>query len=387
VKRRRILYGIARNTYQRLEGALRYAQEHDWDLCVDPALTWNIPLRWKGDGIIALLAEETPLTDYVLRRPEPKVLIENTMPHVPGPRVINDNVAAGRMAADYFTGLGFRHYAFVRLRDMYFNADQQEGFVKTLEAGGHACSVHAFTDPRNRYRHPESWARNVLKRLPQPVAIFAADDVLAADLVDLAVELGIRVPRDVAVLGTPNIAEIANHARVPVSSVEMNEEGLTYRACEILDAILHGASPPPSPVRVAPRGVVERASTDVVVVEDRLVRDAIETMRARIAEPIGIEQIAAGLHTDRRHLAQAFRRALGRSPHDVLREQRIRKVRELLTSTDLTLPLIARRTGFTTHQYLCRAFRQATGMTPSAYRHEKGRTETVRFQRQSTRTG
>jgi len=66
----------------------------------------------------------------------------------------------------------------------------------------------------------------------------------------------------------------------------------------------------------------------------------------RIDEPIGIEQIAAGLDTDRRHLAQAFRRAFGRSPHDVLREQRLRKVRELLTSTDLTLPEIARRAGF-----------------------------------------
>ena len=116
MKKRRILYGVARNTYQRLEGALRYAHEHNWDLCVDSALTWHIPLRWSGDGIIALLAEDNPMTEYVLNRPEPKVLVERMMLDVPGPRIVHDNIIAGRLAAEHFLDKGFKHFAFINLR-------------------------------------------------------------------------------------------------------------------------------------------------------------------------------------------------------------------------------------------------------------------------------
>ena len=145
-KRRRILYGVARNTHQRMEGALRYAHEHNWQLCLDTALTWHIPLRWQGDGIIALLAEGSDLTEYVLSRPEPKVFIEPTMPEVKGPRVINDNVAAGHLAAEHLAGLGFSHFAFIRLRDMYFNADQLRGFRDGLAVRGLPCRVCAYAD-------------------------------------------------------------------------------------------------------------------------------------------------------------------------------------------------------------------------------------------------
>lgn len=368
-KKRRILYGISRNSYQRLEGALQYAREHNWTLCLDTALTWTIPMRWQGDGIIALLDEGSELTDYVLRRPEPKVFIENTLNKASEPCVMNDNRQAGRMAAEYFIGHGFNNYAFVKLRDMYFNYDQISGFRDTLTEQGYTCHTHAFSDPANKSKNPETWLRNILRKLPKPMAIFAADDILATDMVQLALEMNIRVPQDVAVLGTPNIKEIVTASSVQVSSIEMDEAGLVYRACELLDAILDGAQPPKEPILVPPHGIIERASTNIVVFGDRLVREAINIMRSRLSQQIGIEQIAAELNIDRRQLAVAFRKTLNLSPHEVLREQRLRKVKELLLSTDLTLPVIAKRTGFNTHQYLCRFFKTATGQTPSAFRH------------------
>lgn len=372
-KRRLILYGITQNTYHCMDAALHYARTHHWTLCLDAALTWTIPLRWRGDGIIAFLSEGSALTDYVLSRPEPKVFITSAMPQVRGPRVIHDNRLAGHLAAEYFMGLGFSHYAFVKLRDMHFNAGQITGFRETLEKRGFTCQILEFTSPANRCKKPETWLRHLLHDLPKPVAIFAADDVLATDLVHVALEAGIRVPDDVAILGTPNIPEIVTASPVPVSSVEMDEEGVIFRACELLDAILDGERPPGQPICVPPRGIVERASTNVVVFGDRLVREAMEMMRTQIDRPIGIEQIADDLGVDRRQLSAAFRRSVGHSPHEVLLAERLRKVKELLTETPLTLPDIARQTGFTTHQYLCRFFREATNMTPSAYRRTRSR--------------
>ncbi len=369
--RRRILYGVARNTYQRLEGALRYAHDHNWDLCVDTALTWHIPLRWNGDGIIALLAESNPITEYVLGRPEPKVFVEQMMPEILGPRVVHDNVKAGQLAAEHFIERGFRNFAFFSLREMYFNSDQIKGFTERLATDGHTahiCSFSQYSDNQDYLPDQESWLRDTLQRLPLPLALFAADDVLAVDIIHIAMECGLRIPDNIAVLGTPDISEIVERSPVPVSSVAMDEEGIIYRACALLDDILDGKPPLDNPLLVNPLGVTARASTQITAFSDPLVQACLAYIQEHYHEPIGVQELAMAINVDRRQLSKVFRRTTGHTPHDALCARRLERIKELLTTTSWTLPHIAEHTGFTTHQYLCRFFKKHTGLAPSAYR-------------------
>jgi LacI family transcriptional regulator len=46
------------------------------------------------------------------------------------------------------------------------------------------------------------------------------------------------------------------------------------------------------------------------------------------------------------------------------------RTKKLLVETDLPLSVIAQRTGFSHVEYLCAAFRQATGLPPGTYRRE-----------------
>jgi LacI family transcriptional regulator len=378
MKKRRILYGVARNTYQRLEGALQYAHDHNWDLCVDTALTWHIPLRWQGDGILAYPAESNSLTDYVLSRPEPKVLVERLLPEMAGPRVVHDNIAAGTLAAEHFISKGFCNFAFVSLREMYFNNDQINGFKSRIEEAGHTASICTYpTDGNTPQPDQENWLRQILKKLPRPLALFAADDVLAVDIVHISRECGLRVPDDIAVLGTPNIPEIVERAPVPVSSVIMDEAGLIYRACALLDDILDGKQNPDNFTLVPPLGLAARASTDTSVFSNPLVRDGLAYIRDHCHEPIGVQEVADALNVDRRILSTVFKNVTGQTPHQAISAKRLEQVKYLLTTTDWPLPRIAATTGFTTHQYLCRFFKNATGISPSSYRSTTPATQSI----------
>ncbi|QEU96586.1 GlxA family transcriptional regulator [Streptomyces kanamyceticus] len=88
----------------------------------------------------------------------------------------------------------------------------------------------------------------------------------------------------------------------------------------------------------------------------------------RLAEPIGIEDLAARAGVSARTLARRFADQLGVSPGQWLLAQRIGAARELLESTDLPLEAVARRSGLSSATNLRRRFLRAIGTTPGGYR-------------------
>ena len=63
-----------------------------------------------------------------------------------------------------------------------------------------------------------------------------------------------------------------------------------------------------------------------------------------------------------------FRRHLGRSPQAEIRAVRLKRVKQLLVETDLTLDRVAELSGFAHPEYLSVSFRRDTGQTPGRYR-------------------
>ena len=69
-------------------------------------------------------------------------------------------------------------------------------------------------------------------------------------------------------------------------------------------------------------------------------------------------------------LEYKFRDLVGHTILEEIRRVRVQRVKQLLTDTDLAMPAIARRSGFSTPQRMSVVFRQVTGLTPSAYRQQ-----------------
>jgi len=78
---------------------------------------------------------------------------------------------------------------------------------------------------------------------------------------------------------------------------------------------------------------------------------------------------SAGLSVSRLHAL--FREEQGASPHGWLRSVRLARVQEWLAQGDAPIAELALRAGFGDQSALTRALRDATGMTPAAYRRER----------------
>ncbi len=94
---------------------------------------------------------------------------------------------------------------------------------------------------------------------------------------------------------------------------------------------------------------------------------ARDLLHARMAEDVGMDELAAAAGTDRFRLNRRFRQAVGLSPHAYMVRLRLRAARALL-ATGMAPAAVAAEVGFADQSHLGRWFRRAYRMTPAAYR-------------------
>ena len=357
--------------------------------------------RWKPHGIIAqLLTPEIARAAVALGKP----LIDTAyvLPNLEVPVVDVDHEAVGRLAAEHFLERGYRHFGFVgsewahfsKLREASFRARLTEGNYcvskrQCRETGEQVCSagrtrpylpesqytfsacyveyllrVSGLTEWKRAARRVRRW----LLELPKPVGILAANDIPARELADVCLQIGLRVPDDVALLGVDNDDLECGLTSPPLSSVATPARKIGYESAKLLDALMSGSPAPREPMLLPPIGVVTRQSTDALATQDSAVIAALDFIRKRAADDIGVDDVARHAVQGRRMLEYKFREILGHTVLEEIRRVRIRWVKELLCGSDLAMPAIARRCGFSSPQRMAVVFRQATGLTPTEYR-------------------
>ena len=131
---------------------------------------------------------------------------------------------------------------------------------------------------------------------------------------------------------------------------------------------MSGKPPPDGPIFVPPLGVVTRLSSDVLAVDDPMLVRSLSFIRRHACDGISVDDVLAQVPLSRSTLQRRFRRHLGRTIHDEICRVRLRRVCELLDSTDLPIDEVAHRAGFVHRQYLGEVFKAQLGMTPAEYR-------------------
>ena len=93
-----------------------------------------------------------------------------------------------------------------------------------------------------------------------------------------------------------------------------------------------------------------------------------EYIDQHLDDNIALETLAATAGLSLHHFARAFKASAGIPPHGYVLQQRLKKARDLLISTDSSLADIALVTGFSDQSHLARQFRQSFGISPSNFR-------------------
>ncbi len=375
---RNVLLALGSYDHRIHRGVARFAGEHHWHLNSEMCRSGRLPRGWSGEGILTALDVQPDLVRFVRAATVPIVDLSLNRQDIPLPRVVGDHRRIGRQAAEHFLERGFRHFAW-HANDARAVAElRRRGFADTLARAGLACEAWIWRPggrrPSDQWRAKSRWLAQRLQALPKPAAVFAFRDADAANVLDACLEGGLAVPEEIAILGVDDNELVCESVRIPLSSVQHDLEGLGYHGAALLDRLMRGQPAPAQPELIPPKGITARRSTDVLAVHHEPSRRALGFLRENYSRNVGVADVAQSSGLARRRLEQAFRQQVGRTIHQELARVRLAKVKELLLETKLPVAEIARRTGFTTPQYLNLVFRKATGLPPRRFRVAAGGT-------------
>lgn len=315
------------------------------------------------DGVSGLIVTAHSATDEArwARIGLPVVNVSNGARAPVLPVVTQDDVGAGRLAAEHLLACGCRHFGFWGQWKSSYGDQRWAGFSARLAgrcARGGARAVNAAAD----YPRMKAW----LAAIPSPCGVFACLDEQALSIMRAARDLGRRVPEDVAVLGAGDDNFLVEFESVPLSSVRLPARRIGYEAAALLERMIAEGRRSADSIYLPVTEVSERKSTDVRFARDELVARVLSLMRER--PELSVKQVVAASAAGRTTIRERFLAETGRGMLEELQRVRLERAKVLLATTDHKLAVIAERSGVGEQQKLCRLFRRVTGMTPGEFR-------------------
>lgn len=274
---------------RRTDSIAMVLREPDARVLTDPYLASIIIATSQaltGTGVQMVLvnaqndAEHERLADYVrsghvdgvllasmhANDPLPQILIRSGVPTVVGGRpdrpipgltyVDSDNVGGGQLATERLITAGRRRIATIAgPPDMTAAADRLTGYHRALAAAGQQAGQVAYG--RFTRASGEEAMAELLERVPEVDAVFAANDMMAIGALRTLRAAGRRVPGDVSLVGYDDI-ELAQHTEPALTTVRQPIVDQARTMTELLLAQL-GGGPVGDPV-VLPTELVDRDS-------------------------------------------------------------------------------------------------------------------------------
>jgi len=219
----------------------------------------------RGVDVIIIASCQSNLRNFyeLGHNQTPYILFDRNFPHLAANFVGSDDVEVGRMATQHLIDLGRRRIAHIGGRNSSPSLDRLRGYRETLYAAGlpigdaYVVSSEKVEETGDRVGY--ALMQELLRLEARPDAVFCYNDLTAVGAIAAAVDAGLRVPDDIALIGCGNF-RYANYLRVPLSSVCQGTEELGKVAGQLaVELALH---PDREPRNVLlPPTLVARTST------------------------------------------------------------------------------------------------------------------------------
>jgi LacI family transcriptional regulator len=197
-------------------------------------------LLYRTDGLIvasSALPQDTKFYKKLIADGAHIVLIDRRLEGVRCPTVTTDDVKVGILATEHLIKLGHRRVGHLLGTSASTALDRFEGYKQALERNGVRFQESlvrecGFTE-RNGYESMSAW----IKEGGVPSAIFAANDPAAIGAMSALDEAGLRVPDDVAIVGSGNI-HYGDMLRVPLTTVSWSKMDMGESSAHLLIAMI-----------------------------------------------------------------------------------------------------------------------------------------------------
>lgn len=373
------LCAAARGSWsETLEGASRYAREHNW-------LLIDVPQPIENDILRDVLKQFNPsgiMIDSPYLRMPPITRIRPLIPavvHNPNsvrtslPIIKHDQSVIAELAARELLTIGMRHFAYIEYPQREFwSTERGKAFCERIRSTGGTCRVyrdnaHAVKGSFTAFH--DKALQKFLTKLPKPVGIFAANDQIASRVIANATMAGFSVPNDIAIIGADNQALYCERSTPGITSIPTEFERGGYLFAELLDRLMTDPSSVPPISYYAPSHIVRRGSTLRTATNDDTITKALEHIRRNFSScEIRLETVAKEMGLPRCEATRRFREATGRTILDEIQERRLEKMKKLLTETDTNISAVVNFCGYASEGFPKRMFHAKTGMTMRQYR-------------------
>ena len=360
-------------------GVHKYAEEAGWECVTTPSAARVLNPRSAFapfDGILGRITE--PLARAASEIEIPAVNVWLNSPAEKVTSVVADFETSGKMAAQHLIGRGFRRFGymgFLREKDARY---QVRGFRDTLKPLGFRFSSYRF--PRTDLGGEGLGWEKFLKGLEQwveawepPIGVLVTTDLYCRHLIETCRAKGLKVPQDVAIVGTSNEPAICSSPYPSLTSIDLDFELIGYRAAARLDELMDRKGSSSSIEFSPPKGLIPRQSTDSLAADDPFVANALRFISENGHKRIQVDDVVFSSGTNRRTLERKFRASMGRSIAEEISRLRIERSKRLMMETDASLKSLAVDLGFRDADHFSKVFSRIEKMTPSQYRKKKKR--------------
>ena len=122
---------------------------------------------------------------------------------------------------------------------------------------------------------------------------------------------------------------------------------------------------------------VQRLNQPLTPLTNPILHKALEQMRLFYFQPFRVAELAQRCGLSASHFNRLFKTAMGTSPIDWLRRERITNAKRRLVESDEAIKRIAEQVGYHDRFFFSRDFKHVTGQTPSQFRElERSRSAT-----------
>ena len=121
---------------------------------------------------------------------------------------------------------------------------------------------------------------------------------------------------------------------------------------------------------------VRRVATEAMVLTGAasenpdVAQSIIRYIQVNLSHPISREELSQLFHLSQGHIARLFRQATGMSLSAYITQQRMEMACRMLEQSELPPGAVAQRCGFNDYPYFFKTFKRATGLSPSEFRQQ-----------------
>jgi LacI family transcriptional regulator len=287
--------------------------------------------------------------------------------------VSHDSAETARAAAKELMTTGFENFAFIPFeRKTYWSEERKAAFISALKLNGRECRVFDTGSRHLNQTERQIELRRFLSSLERPCAVFAANDMTAADVVTAARFENIDIPNELAIIGVDNYEHICEHTTPPLSSIEPDFRlGGRIAATMLLAAIKDGGRFSGERHRsFGPLRIVHRATTRLLSLYDKHVSLALELIRNEACSGLTANKVAKLFPYSRRLADTRFRQATGHSILEEIHSIQLERAKQILLESDRQIKSISDFCGFKHPNSLRKFFLKETGMTLRSWREK-----------------